>query len=164
MLLEMKYDKITMTWLRPEPELTWPWPTHTWTTNSASTYLLLLLLKYSFYNNNNNNNCYLLPNCCWCYSANMPSIVFPSQRLSRYSQKALIFPLITGEWTHLRPHACYRLKWGTKRSARRCSIRWYQRRPSYSTMATNARRSILNLSRNLSRNFLSLKSQLLHNS
>ena len=72
--------------------------------------------------------------------------------------------LMTGEWTHLRPHACYRLKWGTKRSARRCSIRWYQRRPSYSTMATNARRSILNLSRNLSRNFLSLKSQLLHNS
>jgi hypothetical protein len=72
--------------------------------------------------------------------------------------------LTTEEWTHLCPHACYRLKWGTKRSARQCSIRWYQWRPSYSTMATNARRSILNLSRNLSRNFLSLKSQLLHNS
>jgi hypothetical protein len=65
MLLEMKYDKITI-WLRPE--LIWPWPTLTWTTNSASTYLLLLLLNYSCYYNNNNNNCYQLPNCCWATS------------------------------------------------------------------------------------------------
>ena len=61
----------------------------------------------------------------------------PTTFTPQHSQKAPIFPLTTGEWTILRTHACYRLKEGTKRSARQCTIRWYHRRPSNSTMATN---------------------------
>ena len=45
----------------------------------------------------------------------------------------------TGKWTILRPHRSYGQKWGTKRSARRHSFRWYDRRPSNSNRETNAR-------------------------
>ena len=44
------------------------------------------------------------------------------------------------KWTILRSHRSYGQKWGTKRSARRCSFKWYHRRPSNSNRATNARR------------------------
>ena len=62
----------------------------------------------------------------------------PTMFTPQHSQKAPIFPLTTGEWTILHTHASYRLKHGTKRSARQCTIRWYYRRPSNSTTATNA--------------------------
>jgi len=42
----------------------------------------------------------------------------------------------TGEWLYLRTHACYRQKWGTKRSARQWSFRQYVIQPSNSTTAT----------------------------
>jgi len=36
----------------------------------------------------------------------------------------------TGEWPYLRTQACYRQKWGTKRSARQWSFRQYVIRPT----------------------------------
>ena len=42
----------------------------------------------------------------------------------------------TGEWSYLHTQACYRQKWGTKRSARQWSFRQNVIRPSNSTTAT----------------------------
>ena len=44
--------------------------------------------------------------------------------------------LTMGEWLYLCTHACYRQKWGTKKSTRRWSFRRYVIQPSNSTMGT----------------------------
>ena len=58
----------------------------------------------------------------------------------------IFVPFNDGEWPYLRTQPCYRQKWGTKRSAQRCSFWWYKLRPSNSTTATNrTRRSVRRL-------------------
>jgi hypothetical protein len=60
-----------------------------------------------------------------------------TQFTSPLAQNTRISTIFTmGEWPYLCTQACYRQKWGTKRSARQWSFRGYVIRPSNSTTAS----------------------------
>jgi hypothetical protein len=69
-----------------------------------------------------------------CLSADETSLFFDEANTVDDAPISTIFT--TGEWPYLRTQACYRQKWGTKRSARQWSFRQYVIRTSNSTTAT----------------------------